>query len=55
MDYEINGLVMLITAVAGLITNLLMFKILHSEGHGHCHGHGGNDAHSHLKNKKKEV
>lgn len=48
MNYEINGLVMLITAVLGLITNLLMFKILHSDGHGHSHGgHGHSHGHSH--------
>ena len=52
MDYEINGLVMLITAVLGLITNLLMFKILHSEGHGHSHNCPGH-SHKHGGNEKK--
>ena len=45
MDYEINGLIMLITAVAGLIANLIMFKILHADGHGHSHGGHGCSAH----------
>ena len=55
MDYTINGLVMLITAVLGLLTNLLMFNILHSGGHGHSHGGHECPSHGHKQEKKKLV
>ena len=54
-----DPLIMLITAVFGLVCNLVMAKILHTsptgEGHGgnifhacdHDHGHGHNHGHSH--------
>ncbi|XP_068704975.1 proton-coupled zinc antiporter SLC30A2-like [Montipora foliosa] len=37
-QYEINALVMLLTASAGLIINVILGMILHQKGHGHSHG-----------------
>lgn len=37
-QYEINALVMLLTAAAGLIINVILGIILHQRGHGHSHG-----------------
>lgn len=57
---EINGKIMLFTAVVGIIMNILLFFILGdgSDGHGHGHSHG--HSHSHFghshglgKNKHK--
>jgi zinc transporter 2 len=48
---EVDGLIMLITAVIGLIFNLVMAKMLHSSGyhhhHGHSHGHSVSEYTSH--------
>ncbi|CAH3143731.1 unnamed protein product [Pocillopora meandrina] len=44
-QYEIDAQVMLLTASAGLIINILLGVILHQKGHGHSHG-------SHTKKKK---
>lgn len=51
---EVNGLIMMITAVFGFVCNIVMFKFLHSHGHSHggqgCshgHGHGAENGHSH--------
>ena len=48
---EINGKVMLFTAVIGIIMNILLFFILGDghDGHGHAHGHvhGGHHHHHH--------
>lgn len=37
-NFEINGLIMLVTACFALLANLVMAKILHSSGHAHSHG-----------------
>lgn len=42
---EVDGLIMLITAIFGFVCNLVMFKLLHSHGPGH--GHGCSHGHSH--------
>jgi zinc transporter 2 len=49
---SVNGLIMLITAVIGLICNLVMMSVLHERhgstfgGHSHAHGgHGGHGGH----------
>lgn len=49
---DVDGKIMLITSIIGLIVNLIMAKVLHSSpGHSHDHGHGhdhGDDkGHSH--------
>ena len=36
MDYD--SLIMMITAITGVLTNVLMFRILHSDGNGNSHG-----------------
>ena len=45
---EVDGFVMLITSIFGLLCNLVMMKVLHGSGshHGHSHGHacGGHGA-----------
>jgi len=43
----LNGLVMFITATAGLLVNLGMMKILHQGGSHHGHSHAGGGGHSH--------
>ncbi|TKR57946.1 hypothetical protein L596_030584 [Steinernema carpocapsae] len=47
-NYEIHTPSMIITAVAGVVFNIIMFAVLrfghahgHSHGHGHSHSHGG--------------
>lgn len=53
---EIDGLVMLITAVVGLVFNFISIFTLHSCGghhhHGHDHGHDHGHGHSHGKEEK---
>ena len=46
---KIDAQIMFITAVAGLLANLIMGKVLHSHGghHGHDHGHGHAHDHGH--------
>lgn len=47
---------MLITAAFGLLSNLVMMKVLHG-GHGHTHGGGGGEGHGHSHgghNKSKD-
>jgi len=52
---EVDGKIMFITALFGLIVNILMIKILHGHGHGHEHGHSHGHSHSHdHKHEKKE-
>ena len=46
-DYEIEGWIMLGTAIFGLCCNLLLGKILHSGGHHHHHGHDHGHDHGH--------
>ena len=41
---KVDGKLMLIVAVIGLICNLIMAKVLHS-GPGHSHSHGGHGGH----------
>lgn len=50
---EINGKVMLFTAIVGIIMNVLLFFILGDghDGHGHGHSHG----HSHNKKDSNDV
>ena len=43
-NYTINAEIMLITSCVGLFCNLVMGKILHSNG-GHGHSHGGGSSH----------
>ena len=38
---------MLITSIFGLISNLVMGKVLHSSPGGHGHSHGGNKCSGH--------
>jgi len=56
--HEVDGLIMMITAVIGLIINLSMLKVLHSTPggtHSHCnHDHGHGHGHAHKKKKKKK-
>lgn len=57
-DFEINQDFMLYTSIFGLISNLLMMKVLHG-GHGHSHdgGHGhshGGHGHSHGAHEDKK-
>lgn len=51
-EYEINALVMVITAAASVGFNLLMGVSLHQ--HGHHHGGSGGHGHSHSKSQAKE-
>jgi zinc transporter 2 len=49
---EVDGLIMLITAIFGFVCNIVMFKLLHSHGHAHgghgcSHGHDHGHKHSH--------
>jgi zinc transporter 2 len=43
----VDGFIMLITAIFGLLCNIGMFKILHTHGHGHSHGHDHGHSHGH--------
>lgn len=43
---EVDGKLMFITAIFGLVCNLVMMKVLHS-GHDHDHGHGHSHSHGH--------
>jgi len=43
---EVDGKVMFITAIIGVVVNLAMMKVLHQGGHGHSHG-GDDHGHSH--------
>ena len=44
---EVDGMIMFVTAAAGVVVNLAMMRILH-QGHGHSHGGGGGGhGHSH--------
>jgi zinc transporter 2 len=43
---EVNGFVMLITAIGGLVANLIMASLL-GHGHHHHHGHSHDDSHGH--------
>jgi len=47
---EVDGLVMLVTAVCGLVINILLTKVLHQHS-GHSHAH----SHDHHKHKAKEL
>lgn len=63
----VDGFYMILVAIAGLLANLVMLKILGGHGHshgGHSHGghgdegHGHNDAnegHGHSHDEKKET
>lgn len=54
VKYEIDGTIMLITAVLSLIFNLMLMKVLH-QGHDHDHDHGGHShGHSHGPAEKKK-
>lgn len=44
---EVNGLIMLITAVLGLVINIIMSQVLHQHGHGHAHDHDHEHGHAH--------
>ncbi|KRX07115.1 hypothetical protein PPERSA_09329 [Pseudocohnilembus persalinus] len=66
---DIERLTMLITAILGLVFNLIQFKMLHNpkfsrksvgghacaHDHGHGHGHSHNHDHKHEHKNKKEV
>jgi len=58
---EINGKMMLFTAVIGIIMNILLFFILgdghdgHSHGHSHGHGHGHNKKNNEEKKENNNV
>uniref|UniRef100_A0A4W3K1I4 Proton-coupled zinc antiporter SLC30A8 n=1 Tax=Callorhinchus milii TaxID=7868 RepID=A0A4W3K1I4_CALMI len=54
-DYEINGVIMLITSSCAVIANIIMGFALHEGGHGHSHGKSRNERldesdHSHQPN-----
>lgn len=65
MKYEIDGEIMLITAVLSLIFNIVMMDILHQadpnhdhdhgHGHGHSHGHGHGHGHGHSHDEMPEL
>lgn len=44
---DVDGLLMLFTAVLGLVINIVMSKVLHGHSHGHDHGHEGGHSHDH--------
>lgn len=47
-EVEVEGPLMFGVACFGLLTNLVMIKVLHGgEGHGHAHGHGSSHGHDH--------
>lgn len=47
-DFEIDSLVMVITAAAGLLVNIIMAVALHADGHSHgFHSHGHSHGHGH--------
>lgn len=47
-QFEINSLVMVVTASAGLLVNIIMALALNVDGHSHgFHSHGHNHSHSH--------
>lgn len=46
-EFEIDSLVMVITASAGLLVNIIMAIALNVDGHGHSHGFGGHSHHHH--------
>jgi len=50
-DFEINQDFMLYTSIFGLISNLLMMKVLHG---GHGHSHDGGHGHSHGGHQEKK-
>ncbi|XP_067836911.1 proton-coupled zinc antiporter SLC30A8-like isoform X1 [Heptranchias perlo] len=54
-DYEIDGMVMLITSSCGVVANVIMGLALHQGGHGHSHSatyieHSAEFVHSHQPN-----
>lgn len=58
-QFEIDSIVMVITASAGLLVNIIMAVALNVDGHGHSHGghfhsHGGH-THSHNHSRRSEV
>lgn len=44
---DVDGFLMLLTAVLGLVINIVMIKVLHGHSHGHGHGHGHDHGHKH--------
>lgn len=55
--YEIEGTIMMITAILSLIFNLILINILHQDGHDHGdggHDHGHSHGHSHGDKKKDD-
>lgn len=54
IEYDIDGEIMLITAVLSLLFNLILINILHQgPGHDHDHGDGGH-SHGHSHGKKED-
>ena len=52
IKYDIEGDIMLITAVLSLLFNIILIRILHQgPGHDHDHDHGHDHGHSHGKKK----
>lgn len=48
LDFEIDSFVMVVTASAGLLVNIIMAIALNVDGHGHSHGfHGHSHGHGH--------
>lgn len=52
-DVQLNSKVMLVTAIFGLGTNLVMVKVLHGDEHGHSHG-GHSHGHSQHEHKHSD-
>lgn len=52
-DIKIDSLVMVITASAGLVVNIIMGIALNVDGHGHTHGLGGHHHHHHHHNHEE--
>jgi zinc transporter 2 len=44
---DVDGFLMLLTAVLGLVINIVMIKVLHGHSHGHGHEHGHDHGHKH--------
>lgn len=52
-EFEIDSQVMVITASAGLLVNIIMAVALNVDGHGHSHGHFHSHGHHHNHNHEE--
>ncbi|KAL3314295.1 hypothetical protein Ciccas_007090 [Cichlidogyrus casuarinus] len=53
-QYDVDGKIMLITSMVGVVVNIIMAFTLHQYGHGHSHG-GISHGHSHAKPEPKHT